>query len=119
MSIPSLQGTWQMIRAELSGEAAPELVIRKTVVALTAATYEVHFGGEIVDRGTYVIGGTEAPTTIVLHGEAGPNAGRTIPCLVQLKGDRLRVCYGLDGTLPSEMTTEPGQPRYLATYRRC
>jgi uncharacterized protein (TIGR03067 family) len=118
MNATGLEGTWQMIRAELSGEAAPDMVVQKTMVSLAAGAYEVHFAGEIVDRGSYAFDDTVAPPTLVLRGAAGPNAGRTIPCLFQLKGDRLRVCYGLNGALPSAMSTRAGQPQYLAVYRR-
>jgi uncharacterized protein (TIGR03067 family) len=113
-----LEGTWQMIRAELAGEAAPELVTQKTEVELTAGAYVVRYAGEIVDRGSYAIAAAIETKTIVLRGMAGPNAGRTIPCIYQLKNDRLRICYGLDGIAPTEFTTNPGQQRYLAVYRR-
>jgi uncharacterized protein (TIGR03067 family) len=115
---PGLQGTWQMIRAELAGGQAPELVVQRTVVTLASGQYEVRFGGQLVDRGTYEAAETATFRTLVLRGAAGNNAGRTIPCIYQLAGDRLRVCYGLDGTTPNDFTTAPGQQRYLATYRR-
>ena len=58
------------------------------------------------------------PATFILLGAKGPNAGRTIPCIYQLAGNRLRVCYGLDGTTPTAFATTAGSPHYLATYRR-
>lgn len=118
MDTAQLEGTWQMIRAELAGEAAPALVSQKTTVTLVAGTYEVRFAGEVVDRGSYEVSATLGIAALVLHGHDGPNAGRTIPCRFQLKGDRLRVCYGLDGAMPTEMSTQTNQQRYLATYRR-
>jgi hypothetical protein len=33
-------------------------------------------------------------------------------------GNRLRICYGLDGTLPGGFKTTPDSQLYLATYRR-
>lgn len=115
---PTLAGTWTMIRAELEGEEAPELVTRKTVLQLDATRYAVVYDGEVMDRGTYELGGTTAAQTIVLKGESGPNAGRTIPGIYQLVGDRLRVCFGLDSTAPTAYATAAGNRRYLATYRR-
>jgi uncharacterized protein (TIGR03067 family) len=111
----AMEGVWEMLRAEQSGEPAPEGVAERTTLRLVAGVYEVAFEGAVVDRGAYVIGPAR---TITLRGESGPNAGRTIPCLYQLAGDRLRICYGLDGIAPTEFATQPGQPRYLATYRR-
>lgn len=113
-----LDGTWQMIRAEMAGEVAPDLVTSQMQVRLLGGTYEVSFGGEISDRGTYLEASVPSRQTLVLQGVAGVNAGRTIPCIYQLVGDRLRVCYGLDGVLPAEFSTRVGDARYLAVYRR-
>jgi uncharacterized protein (TIGR03067 family) len=107
-----------MIRAELAGEIAPELVATNTVVAFTAGVYQVRFDGQETDRGTYEVGAIAGTRTLMLRGVAGSNAGRAIPGIFQLTGDRLRVCYGLDGVLPVAFTTQPEQQRYLATYRR-
>ena len=113
-----LPGRWQMIRAELDGESAPELVAQHTELHLTAATYAVRFNGRIIDQGAFETDASRAEKVIVLRGESGPNAGRTIPGIFQLVRDRLRICYGLNGVTPTEFTTAPNQARYLAFYRR-
>lgn len=107
-----------MIRAELAGEAAPNLVTEHIVLVLALGEYEVRYGNETSDRGTFVLEVTSPQRSLILTGVEGTNAARTIPCLFQLAGDRLRVCFGLDGHLPVDFTTSPGAPRYLATYRR-
>ncbi len=109
-----LTGRWEMIKAELAGENAPDMLALRVVLELTAVTYAVSFAGQVADRGTYVLAGE----TLTLTGTAGPNKGRTIPCILQHRGDLLRVCYGLDGTAPTEFATKPGVQHYLATYRR-
>lgn len=113
-----IDGTWQLIRAELDGEAAPELVVTQTVLALAAGAYEVRFAGEIADRGSFELCETAEANSIILRGTDGPNAGRSIPCIYQLAGGRLRICYGLDGVAPTQFATSTGQQRYLAIYRR-
>lgn len=119
MSAPAtLEGLWQMVRAELDREAAPELVARRTEVELRAGNYVVFFDGQPVDTGTYEVADVSGTKTLMLRGASGPNSGRTIPCIFQLVGDRLRVCYGLGGVIPAEFATTAGQQRYLATYRR-
>ena len=114
----SLPGTWQLIRAEFGGEAAPEVVTAKTTLVLTAATYQVLFDGRPADRGTYERGTPAETNTLTLRGLEGPNAGRAIPCIYQLVRDRLRICYGLDGTRPAAFSAAAGEQHYLATYRR-
>jgi uncharacterized protein (TIGR03067 family) len=118
MPSPLLHGRWQMIRAELSGEIAPELVAQRTILEITGPRYAVRFDGKVVDSGSCDIPDSAAAREFVLRGERGPNAGRIVRCIYQLVGDRLRVCYGLDAVTPTGFTTATGEARYLATYRR-
>ncbi len=114
---PALEGRWQPLRAELAGLSAPAEVLEKTEVELSGGRYTVRFGGEVSDHGTYAHD-SAVPGTLTLAGLKGPNAGRTIPCIYQLVGDRLRVCYGLDGTAPATFAAAAGTRCYLVTYRR-
>lgn len=118
MSHP-LHGIWELVRAESGGEPSSDLLGLRVELHLTAETYHVHFAGELADQGTYQRGSAEPhQTLIMLGGGAGPNSGRTIPAIYQLVGDRLRVCYGLDGTAPTAFASPVGSTHYLATYRR-
>ncbi|MEY4005431.1 MAG: hypothetical protein RLZZ221_1527 [Verrucomicrobiota bacterium] len=117
MTSPSeLTGSWQMIRAELDGESAPEMVTSRMILELGDRSYAVVYAGEVSDTGSWENGVNAG--TLILLGHRGPNAGRRIPCLYQLAGDRLRVCYGLDGTEPAGFSTAGLKQRYAATYRR-
>jgi uncharacterized protein (TIGR03067 family) len=118
MSEDPLDGTWQLVRAEHGGEEAPELVVQRTRLLLASGSYAVEFDGETVDRGSFEMGGVAGAYTLLLRGLDGPNAGRMIPCLFQLRGNLLRVCYGFDGLAPTEFSTDTKNHRYLATYRR-
>ncbi len=113
-----IDGVWAMVRAEFDGVAAPELVVNNTSLELARGEYRVLFGGEISDAGTFEIDGGTVEKTMTLRGIEGPNAGRIIPCLYQLAGNRLRVCYGLDGVKPTELVFSAGKARYFALYRR-
>jgi uncharacterized protein (TIGR03067 family) len=115
--LTSIDGTWAMVRAELDGDAAPDLVVSKSEIEFTAGAYVVRFGGEPADRGTFALGITAAHPTLELQVLEGPNTGRAIPAIYQRRGDLLRVCYGLDGVAPADFSTAPGQQRYLVTYR--
>lgn len=110
----SLPGHWRPIRAELDGEPAPDIALEQMELRLTAEAYAVHFGGQLHDGGSVVATGT----TLLMKAVHGPHAGRVISAIYQLAGDRLRVCYGLDGSAPTEFKTAPGSARYLVTYRR-
>jgi uncharacterized protein (TIGR03067 family) len=114
----ALHGIWEMVRAESGGEPSNDLLALRVELHLAADTYHVHFAGELADQGNYARTGDTPHAALVLLGTQGPNAGRTIPCIYQLVGDRLRVCYGMDGTLPTTFASPAGSPHYLATYRR-
>jgi uncharacterized protein (TIGR03067 family) len=114
----SLSGIWQMVRAELDGETAPELVAQRTLLELTQNSYRVSFDGAEVDEGSCEYDAVGNLSSLVLHGRTGANGGRTIRAIYQHVGDRLRVCYGLDGVMPTSFSTHREGKRYLATYRR-
>lgn len=115
-SSSELTGRWKMIRAELDGESAPEMVTSRMILELGAGSYAVVYAEEVSDAGSWENGAHAGALTLV--GRRGPNAGRRIPCIYQLAGDRLRVCYGLDGTEPAGFSTAGLKQRYTATYRR-
>ena len=114
----TLIGTWTLLKAEVDGDAAPDLLALDITLELTVDSYAVRFGGEIADRGTYSLRDLGPPHAMILVGVEGPNQGRTIPCIFQHVGDRMRICYGLDGTAPTKFATTSGSRHYLATYRR-
>lgn len=107
-----------MIRAELNGENSPELLALGVDLELTGDTYVVRFGDEIADQGTFRHDESGPPARLTITGTVGPNAGLSIPCIYQLVGDRLRVCYGMDGEQPTAFASAAGSAHYLATYRR-
>ena len=117
MSEP-LHGIWEMVRAESGGQPSTDLLALRVELRLSATTYLVHFAGELADQGTYCRATSDSHAALILHGDKGTNAGRTIPCIYQLVGDRLRICYGLDGTTPTAFATTGSSTHYLATYRR-
>lgn len=114
---PALTGTWEMIRAECGGEHSLELLALRVELELADSDYTVRFGDQIADRGTLTFV-SAADAAFTLMGTEGPNLGRMIPCIYQLAGDRLRICYGMDGTAPTAFESPAGSPHYLATYRR-
>ena len=110
----SFDGVWTPVAAELGGEPAPAMVLEQLELELTGGSYVVRFGGVAADLGRFEVD----PAGLTLRGTTGPNAGRTIPCLVRLESNRLVVCYGMDGVRPTRFATGPGDPAYLATYVR-
>ena len=114
----ALQGTWRPVTAELAGQPMPEAVLKTISLKLDSGKYEV-FVGEHPDKGTYALDVATTPKGMTVTGTEGPNKGKTFPCIYELRGDTLRICYDLSGAKrPTEFKSIPGTKLYLVTYAR-
>ncbi len=113
-----MHGVWRPIRAELDGTAAPEMALELIELRLGDGRYRFNFGGETTDEGEFTAGFSEGNILLTLTGSEGVNAGKKIPCLARVRGDRLRICFGLNGERPTAFETGPHSGRYLVMYRR-
>jgi uncharacterized protein (TIGR03067 family) len=114
-----LQGSWVPVKAELGAQPMPGEVLKKITLTLTNQNYEVTITGEQPDSGTWSIDTSSKPKGMTIVGTKGPNAGKTFPCIYDIKGNTFRVCYDLSGTKqPTEFKTATGTKLYLVTYDR-
>ena len=114
----AVQGTWMPIKAELAGSVWPDAVLKTIVLKMDNGKYEVSVAGKL-DKGTYTQNAVSRPKGLTIQGTDGPNAGKTFPCIYELNGDTLRVCYDLSGVkAPTEFATAKGTQLYLVTYAR-
>jgi len=115
----ALEGLWLPVRAELDGVEAPVMALERIELTLRAGAYAVHFAGEHHDRGHYELINVESGhARLTLTSKHGENAGRIFASIYQLAGNRLRICYGLDGITPDAFATKLDSQRYLVSYRR-
>lgn len=114
----TLTGTWRPLRAELDGELAPKEALDAMQLVLSEGNYRVKFGREVSDQGTFIATATENLWELTLTGKKGVNAGRVIPAIAQMRGDRIRICFGLNGQRPADFTGGPNSGCYLVNYRR-
>jgi uncharacterized protein (TIGR03067 family) len=113
-----LTGTWKPVEVELGGVKLPEAAFSAWRLDLAKGTYALK-GAESPDNGTIKVDATKKPATMDVTGTDGPNKGKTFPCIYELKGDTLKICYDLSGKQrPSEFKTEKGTKLYLVTYQR-
>lgn len=116
--VKALQGTWLPASAEMSGQAFPEPVRKTMKLVIDADKYTVTVG-EQLDKGTTKVDSTKSPKVMDIVGTDGPNKGKTILAIYELKEDTLRICYDLSGKArPSEFKTEAEKPLFLVTYKR-
>jgi uncharacterized protein (TIGR03067 family) len=111
-----VQGTWKPQSVELGGVQLPAAVFANWRLELSKGKYTLT-GTESPDTGTYTVDGTTKPKSMDVHGGDGPNKGKTFPCIYELEGDTIRICYDLAGKeRPKEFKTARGTKRYLVTY---
>ena len=114
----SIEGTWLPAKAELGGRPMPAAVLKTISLKLTNGRYEVMADGH-PDIGTYTLDPTTMPHGMMVIGTDGPNKGKTIPCIYELSGDILRICYDLSGKKqPADFKTVAGTKLYFVTYKR-
>ena len=114
----AIEGSWTPIKAELGGQPLPDAVLKTISLKLADGKYEAMGGGH-PDYGTYSLDAAMQPKSMTVIGTNGPNQGKTFPCIYELKGDTLRICYDLSGAKrPAEFKTVAGTKLYLVTYHR-
>jgi len=74
--------------------------------------------GEKKDKGTMKIDTKPEVKTMDLVGTDGPNKGKTILCIYELDGDKLKICYALDGTKRPTEFKAGAVRQMLATYEK-
>jgi uncharacterized protein (TIGR03067 family) len=113
-----MNGTWVPTAAELDGEKLPKNVYETIKLVIKDEKYTVTVGKQ-VDEGTVKLDLESDPTGMEIKGTKGPNDGKTIPAIYELKDDKLKVCYNLEGDKrPKEFKTTAGSKYYLITYKR-
>lgn len=110
----AIQGTWEIVSAEIAGQLFPVEAFNKVQLVLKDGKYQ--FG---IDQGVYKLLDAEGKKGIDVIGEQGPNLGKTIPAIYEIKGDTLKICYDLAGkTRPGKLETKKETRQFLATYKR-
>jgi len=114
----AMEGTWLMETAEISGNKFPDELRKATKLVMKGSKYTLTVGN-MPDKGTVKIDSSATPKTMDITGTDGPNKGKTIPCIYELDGDTLKVCYNLGGKdRPTEFKTTAESKYFLVTFKR-
>ena len=113
-----LDGTWQMVTAELAGGAFEDEDVKDMSLIIKGNTYESHVGKDC-DKGVLRIFHYDRPMGLDVIGTEGPNAGRTIFAIFEVSKESLTICYQLEGNArPLHFETKPGTMLFLVRYKR-
>jgi uncharacterized protein (TIGR03067 family) len=114
----ALDGTWLPTTAEMSGKPLDEATRKSMKLVLEGEKYTVTLN-KVADKGTIKIDPMAKPKSMDILGTEGPNKGRTLLAIYEVKGDTLRICYDLSGKKrPTEFTTQTGDKNFLVKYER-
>ena len=118
--VRGLEGAWVPVAANVSGQELLVRELRVKYLVLDGRDYSIiDQTNQIVDTGEYLVDDTSHPQAIDIVGRDGPNAGRSMLAIYELSGNRLTVCYDLDGTeRPINMQAQEDQLLLSITYER-
>lgn len=113
----AMTGTWSIEKAVLKGEDSTD-IFKGAILTITDGKYEVDFAGQ-KDKGSITLDVSKKPKRMTIEGTEGPNKGKTIPCIYEMSGDTVRICYQLEGKEhPTAFESKAGTDTLLVTYKR-
>jgi uncharacterized protein (TIGR03067 family) len=113
-----MQGSWKPVVAELGRKSFPDEVLKTMKLVVTDGKYTVTVGKQ-TDEGTVRLDPAKEPRAMDIVGTKGPNQGKKIPAIYELKDTTLRICYDLSGKArPKEFKTRPDTQLFLVEYKR-
>ncbi len=114
----TLNGLWAVTSAVHAGEKLDADAAKGIHLNLVNGKYTVTVG-DTKDIGTYKTDESKTPHELTITGTEGPNKGKTILAIYELKDGALTVCYDMSGkAFPKKFESEANTPTFLATYER-
>ncbi len=114
----SRDGTWLAVSGEIAGKKYPDEILKKTKLVVKGDQYKVEIGEER-EEGTCSADSSKLPMTMDIKAAKGPNQGKTILAIYEIKDDTMRVCYDLSGKArPTEFATKANTLLFMVTYER-
>jgi RNA polymerase sigma-70 factor (ECF subfamily) len=108
--LAALQGTWIAVRIERSGKEAPAAMLKDFKVVFKGNKMTIWPGRD--DRtSTFKLNPAKSPKWMDHIPHEGPEKGKSLPAIYELKGDTLRMCFdneGVSDARPKEFKSTEG-----------
>jgi uncharacterized protein (TIGR03067 family) len=115
-----IQGTWQLLYAETDATQAPAKTVQSIRIEIKGNSHTVYFGDKaVVHDVSFVINPSANPKTTEDTINEGPDKGKPIRGIYQLKDDTLISCVAKPGDeRPKEFVTSPGSGHTLRVFMK-
>lgn len=113
-----MSGTWVPTEGMMEGQKLTDNQLNTIKLLLNEGKYTAVVG-EGKEEGTYKLDTSKTPFVLDIEPTMGPNKGKKIPAIVEVKGDTMRVCYNLAGAdRPKDFNSTAENKYVIMTYRR-
>ncbi|MFO0812204.1 MAG: TIGR03067 domain-containing protein [Gemmatales bacterium] len=113
----SYDGTWVPTKVMMGGQALPDEMMKEVKLTVKGNSYEVAFGGQ-VQKGSLTFDNKTTPKRLKIESKEGPDAGKTLSCIHESKGDEWTICYQEGNEYPKEFKSPEGTTTLLITYKK-
>jgi uncharacterized protein (TIGR03067 family) len=109
-----IQGTWNLVALEADGKQAPAKLVTAVKLIFKDDTLTFAPGEPGFTSYRYKLDPTTKPAGFSMTHSDGANKGKTETGIYLLEGDRLKICFGRPGHLPTKFTAKAksGQAMY-------
>ena len=113
-----LQGDWTIESETIDGQKQPD-DIRRTTMTYTGHHWIQRKDGVTTSEGNSEFRSDTNPKEIDISPLGGPSAGKVLPGIYRLSGDRYEGCFVLPGKeRPTEFSSEQGSGHFHVIFKR-
>ena len=91
--LDQLQGDWVMLTGEHDGAAMPPTMVETARRTARGNETTITIGGQVFLKAGFTIDPTKNPKTIDYDVKEGPNAGKRMKGIYEIKGDQVKFCF--------------------------
>jgi uncharacterized protein (TIGR03067 family) len=116
--LEKFRGTWKFVSIENEGQAVPKAQYEGARLTLKGDQFTFRQGADST-HGTFKVDPAKQPKTIDVTFTDGPDKGKTIVGVYELKGDTYKVCLQLKGKeRPKEFRSQAESGHVLQVLQR-
>ena len=114
-----MEGEWQMVSGEREGNMFPDEVVKSAKRVTKEGETTTEINGMVVLKAKFKVDASKKPKNIDYEITDGPNKGKSMIGIYELKGDDFKACMVMsDQKRPTDFATKEGDGRTLTVWKR-